>query len=86
MHWAREFCFNVDICSGNPESHEEPSNIVDDLNGAENGEAGEESHGAANQTQLGADCYFHISLNVIVSPCVKVDLYHLQGHSGNCAV
>ena len=35
------------------EAHEQPANVVDDLHSAEDGEAGEESHGATNHSQLG---------------------------------
>ena len=64
---------------------EESSNVVDNLHCAKDGEACEESHGAADQTQLGVDCHLHISFNVVVGPRVKVDLNHLQGNL-NCSV
>lgn len=57
-----------------PERHEEPSKVVDDLHPTEDGEAGEESHGAADQTQLGVECHLHISLYLVICCCVKVDL------------
>ena len=65
--------------SDKSEGHEELGEEVDDLHGAEDGEAGEESHGAPDQTQLGVDCHLHISLYAVIGPRVKVDLNHLQG-------
>ena len=65
--------------SNKPEGHEELGEVVDDLHGAEDGEAGEESHGAPDQTQLGVDCHLHVSLYFIIGRRVKVDLDHLQG-------
>ena len=56
------------------------SNEVDNLHCTEDGEAGEESHGAANQTQLSVDCHLHIPLIVVIGPRVKVDLNYLKGH------
>ena len=62
-----------------PQRHEELGEVVDDLHAAEDGEAGEESHGAADQTQLGVDCHLHVPLYFIIGRRVKVDLDHLQG-------
>ena len=59
---------------------EESSNVVDNLHSTEDGEAGEESHGAADQTQLGVDGHLHISLYVVISTSVKIDLNHLRGN------
>ena len=56
------------------------SNEVDNLHCTEDGEAGEESHGAADQTQLSIDCDLHISFYVVIGPRVKVDLNHFQWH------
>ena len=60
-----------------PEGHEELGEVVDYLHAAEDGEAGEESHGAADQTQLGVDCHLHVSLYLVIGRRVKVDLDHL---------
>ena len=60
-------------------SHHYSDKVVDDFHGAEDGEAGEESHGAPDQTQLGVDCHLHVSLYFIIGRRVKVDLDHLQG-------
>ena len=62
-----------------PEGHEELGEVVDDLHGAEDGEAGEESHGAPDQSQLGVDCHLHVPLYFIIGRRDKVDLDHLQG-------
>ena len=59
------------------EGHEEFGEEVDNLHATEDGEAGEESHGAADQTQLGVDCHLHVSLYLIECRRVKVDLDHL---------
>ena len=65
------------LSSDDPERHEELGEVVDYLHPAEDGEAGEESHGAADQTQLGVDCHLHVSLYLVIGCCVKVDLDHL---------
>ena len=62
-----------------PKRHEELGEVVEDLHATEDGEAGEESHGAADQTQLGVDCHLHVPLYFIIGRRVKVDLDHLQG-------
>ena len=66
--------------SNKPEGHEELGEVVEDLHGAEDGEAGEESHGATDQTQLGVDGHLHISLYLVIGPSVEVDLNYLQRH------
>ena len=72
--------------SDKSEGHEELGEVVDDLHAAEDGEAGEESHGAADQTQLGVDRHLHVSLYLVIGGRVKVDLNHLQGSGGNGGV
>ena len=52
--------------------------VVDDLHAAEDGEAGEESHGAPDQTQLGVYCHLFIPFYLIIGRRVKIDLNHLQ--------
>ena len=59
------------------EGHEEFGEEVDNLHATEDGEAGEESHGAADQTQLGVDCNLNIPLYLIICRRVKVDVDHL---------
>ena len=65
------------LSSNMPKGHEELGEVVDDLYSAEDGEAGEESHGAADQTQLGVGCHLHISLYLVICRCVKEYLDHL---------
>ena len=52
--------------------------IVDDLDPTEDGEAGEEPHGAADEAELGLQGHLHISLNFIISGRVKVDLEKIK--------
>ena len=52
---------------------------VDDLDPTEDGEAGEEPHGAANEAKLGLQGHLHIPLYLVVGGSVKVDLDQLQG-------
>ena len=59
--------------SDKPEGHEELGEVVDDLHGAEDGEAGEESHGAPDQTQLGLQSHFPVLFYFNVGGGVKVD-------------
>ena len=59
--------------------HKELNDKVNDLNAAENGEASEEPHGAADEAELGLHSHFHISLNLVICGHVKVDLDQLQG-------
>ena len=77
--WECFECPFLVFSSDNPEGHEELGEVVDDLHAAEDGEAGEESHGAPDQTQLGVDCHLHVPLYLIIGGRVKVDLDHLQG-------
>ena len=44
----------------NPERQEEPDQVVDDLDPAEEGEASEEAHSAPNKAQLGFGCYLYV--------------------------
>ena len=44
------------------QGHEKLHGKVDDLNSTEDGEAGEEPHGAADQTEHGLQGHLHISL------------------------
>ena len=59
--------------------HEELAGKVDDLDPTEDGEAGEEPHGATNEAKLGLQGHLHIPLYHVIGGCVKVDLDQLQG-------
>ena len=61
------------------ERHKQFDGEVDDLDPTEDGEAGEESHGAADKAELGFQGHLHVLLDIIVGGCVKVDLNQLQG-------
>ena len=55
--------------------HEEFDGKVDDLNPTEDGKASEESHGAADEAELGLQSHLHILLYLVIGGCVKVNLY-----------
>ena len=59
---------------------------VEYLHPAEDGEAGEESHGAADKTELGVDRHLHVSLYLVIGCRIKINLNHLQGSGGNGGV
>ena len=81
MLWSRD---SVEMCSdcfllrpaspGGSEGREELDGVVDDLDTTEDGEAGEESHGAADEAELGLQGHLHISLHLVVGGRVEVDL------------
>ena len=54
--------------------HDEFYSKVDNLNPTEDGEAGEEPHGAADETNLGGQSHLHIPFNLVIGGRVKVDL------------
>ena len=56
------------------EGHEELCKVVDDLHGAEDGEAGEEPHGATDHPQLGLQGHLPVLLYLNIGGCVKVYL------------
>ena len=60
--------------SGRSESHEELADVVDNLNPTEDGEAGEEPHGATDEAELGLQGHLHIPLYLVVGGSVEVDL------------
>ena len=64
---------------GCPEWHEQFDCEVDNLDPTEDGEAGEEPHGAADEAELGLQGHLHISLYLVVGRRVEVDLDQLQG-------
>ena len=65
----------VNICNG----CNKPEEKEDDLYATDDGEAGEESHGASNETQLGLRLDLLVSLDVVKGGRVKVDLHQLEG-------
>ena len=50
----------------------------DDLDTADDGEPGEESHGASDETQLGLNLDLLVSLDVVEGRRVKEDLHQLK--------
>ena len=50
----------------------------DDLDTTDDGESSEESHGSSDETQLGLGFDLLVSLDVVKSCCVKVDLDQLE--------
>ena len=69
-------------CQINPskaEWHKKLYETVNDLDPTEDGEAGEEPHGAANEAELGLQGHLHILLYLVVGGRVKVDMDQLQG-------
>ena len=60
---------------------DQPEEIEDDLDPADDGESSEESHGASNQAQLALQLDLLVSLDVVKGCRVKVDLHHT-----NCGI
>ena len=56
----------------------QPKEKVDGLNATDDGEPSEEPHGASNETQLGLKLDLLVSLDVVKSCRVKVDLHQLK--------
>ena len=54
---------------------DQPEEKKDNFNSADDGEAGEESHGASNETQLGLRLDLFVSLDDVKGGRVKVDLH-----------
>ena len=54
--------------------HNEFHCVVDNLNPTEDGEAGEEPHGATDEAELGLQGHLHIPLNLIIGGGVEVNL------------
>ena len=50
----------------------------DDLDAADDGEPGEEPHGASNETQLGLRLDLLVHLDLVKGRRVKVDLHQLK--------
>ena len=55
-----------------------PENKEEDLNSADDGEPGEEPHGASDETQLGLRLDLLVSLDVVKGRRVKVDLHQMN--------
>ena len=73
-------CFLIcPLRSGRSDRHEELADIVDNLNPTEDGEAGEEPHGAADEAKLGLQGHLHIPLYLVVGGRVEIDLDQFQG-------
>ena len=53
--------------------------MVDNLHPTEDGEAGEEPHGAADEAKLAGKCHLYIPLYFVIGGCVQVDLDQLKG-------
>ena len=64
--------------------HEELGEVVDDLHPTEDGEAGEEPHGASDETKRGLKSHFLIFQYFVISFSVKVNPHKLQGVVLNC--
>ena len=58
--------------------HEELGKVVDDLHPAEDGEAGEEPHGASDEPQCCLSCHLLVLFNLIIGCCGQVDLDELD--------
>ena len=58
--------------------HEQFYDELDNLDPTENGEAGEEPHGATDEAKLGLQGHLHIPLYLVIGGRVKVDLDQLQ--------
>ena len=67
------------ICPSDSHGHKQFDSKVDDLNPTEDGEAGEEAHGAADEAKLGLQGHLHILLYLVIGGRVEVDLDQLQG-------
>ena len=57
-------------------SHGNSDKVVEDFHSTEDGEAGEEAHGAADQTKLGLQGHLPVLLYFIICHGTKVDLYN----------
>ena len=72
-------CFLLRPASpGGSEGHEELDGVVDDLDPTEDGEAGEEPHGATDEAKLGLQGHLHVPLYLVIGGRVEEDLDNLQ--------
>ena len=60
------------------DSFYQPEEKKDDLNSTDDRKPTKESHGAPNETQLGLSLDLLVSLDVVKSCRVKVDLYQMK--------
>ena len=67
------FLSQFSLCDS--QRHKELDGVVDNLNPTENGEAGEETHGSADDSNLGSESHLDIPLYLIIGGSVEVDLY-----------
>ena len=72
------FWLHGQIRPSDSHGHEEFDGEVDDLDPTEDGEAGEEPHGAADKAELGLQGHLYIPLYLVIGGRVKVNLYQLQ--------
>ena len=66
------------VCPIDSHGHEEFDGKVDYLDPTEDGEAGEEPHGAANEAELGLQGHLHIPLYLVICGRGEVDLDKLE--------
>ena len=52
--------------------------MIENLDSAEDGKAGEETHGASDKAELSFQCQFDVPLNLVVAGRDKVDLDQVQ--------
>ena len=52
--------------------------MIENLDSAEDGKPGEETHGASDKAELSFQCQFDIPLNLVVAGRDKVDLDQVQ--------
>ena len=63
---------------GGSEGCEQLDGVVDDLHTTEDGEAGEEPHGAPDEAELGLQRHLHIPLYLVKGGSIKKYLEQLQ--------
>ena len=78
--WGVLFSLHCQIRPSKSKWDEKLHGEVDDLNPTEDGEAGEEPHGAADEAELGLQGHLHIPLYLVIGGSVEVDLDQLQGN------
>ena len=65
--------------------HDQFGSKEENFHPAEDGEAGEEPHCAADETNLTGNSHLHISLYLVIGCRVEVDMDQLQGSVLNCS-
>ena len=66
------FLRHFNLCDS--KRHKELDGVVDNLNPTKDGEAGEETHGAADESDLGCQSHLDIPLYLVISGSVEGDL------------